>query len=519
MDLDPDAKTTTTTTTMKCEYDDDAIASMLSFEHPEQFSYELSVKGRPGTAAAGSPFYSQRHYPHRVMLVRQTALGFRYWLFPNAASAAWQVAQSARADRQWFFQIEAARPVYAYLDIDRRAAGSYSREQFHRACRHAVRLFARFVEAYYARQLWSHQHQGDDNVDEHWFLYDASTEHKWSMHAHSQRVQWDSVDELHTVVDAFLRWLRREHAVAPRGAAVHELFARDQCMIDGSVYTKRPFRLPYNRKSPHDDNVLYPLHAVRDDEQQRDILRGFVHPVVDSAEALVAVMLPTEAELRRVRAACANALRYEEFTPAADLTELARHVHELLRNAWPRAHARAHAELAPAPLEFADDAERQRVVELLCAHENASDEQDADARMTLLAQMAFCVEQALLVASRPAQLADFAERGARLLGDAMRRCGVSLRTLLDECELEWQCQCETAEQYCARWLSLELAADTDPSTVQAFLRLNSCDVPRFVCTLSDSFADFRRLTPGVFCVPENAITVDRLRLALADPLA
>lgn len=265
---------------------------------PCSFSLESAKKRKGGQPtpqwqiAQYSPYYDLGTYPERVMLCNTVPRQYTYWLLPGAEDAAVHVANSLASERQWLFCIESGRPVYAYMDLDR-PRDTIGMERFLELARLATTLFVHFIDAFYS---FSPLSRPDAFQDDTWYLYQACTPEKLSVHAHS-RILFASVDALNAVCIHFRAWL--EWRRSSGDASVQEMFYTRrrslECIIDFRVYTKRPFRLPLNRKDVSVQNYLVPVHSPSD--QVDEILRGFVHPW----ESDLPVPLPHPDELTRIR--------------------------------------------------------------------------------------------------------------------------------------------------------------------------------------------------------------------------
>lgn len=443
------------------------------FTHPVSFPFEFAKQNRELPHASSSPFYHLADYPRRVMLVLHRGRGFSYWLFPDADSAAWQVANSARADRQWYFQIEADRPVFPFMDFDRKPSRHYTAVRFEAACRLITVLFGGFVNAYFARRVWI-------GTADDWRFYCATTDKKFSMHAHAQCVLFANASELQAVIASFLRWLQHCRDWAPTGQIATELFHDGKCILDGAVYTKRPFRLPYNRKTSNEQNFLLPLQpgATQDD----DIRWGFIHPIETPAGMSA---LPTQADLRRVRSACANALRFDAF-PAVWGDDARALLEQLLKRASANVLDAVPADSLELEVDLSDAAFRRR----------------------LLLYTAMECERMLL---HDAILPDCAQ----LLSRAVERCRESVT--------EWatiKVCCVHTDDLCA----LQTLNTVEPFVASAHLFLLSANKTELDCGQISQCAlmpieELRRHSANVFLVPENAVTVDCMRIALNDPFS
>lgn len=199
-----------------------------------------------------------------------------YVLAPSADAAVALVCQTSPADRCFFFLIEPSRPVYAYIDFDAPRAAFASYRSFRTMVLDAVGAFCRFVEALYCRK-----------TDCQWQLFEACTDVKWSMHAHSTLV-FESVATLGDVVRRFVDAARADlRYVNPRLAP---LFAGDACFLDTSVCTSRPFRLPWCCKARGVANHLRPLAPAA--AMADDVAAGFIHPTTAAAAPIVALGAP-----------------------------------------------------------------------------------------------------------------------------------------------------------------------------------------------------------------------------------
>ena len=257
------------------------------------------------------------HVVGREVLAIATAKGqFNYMLPPSAADAAFLVAAAGATDRHMFYVIEAARPVYAYLDFDCCEVACYTADTWAAAVLRCTALFGHFVDALFL---------GGAPSPHEWRFYDASTAVKWSAHAHS-RTLFASVAELAGVVARFMTWLRLRRAA--RDPAVKPLFFRRRtgraCIMDGAVYTERPFRLPLNRKKHDADNWLRPAYGTAPLASQLDeVAVGFIHP----PHGADVVPLPTVDTLLTMRRRLASVLRAPGDTSAL--------IDAALRAVWP----------------------------------------------------------------------------------------------------------------------------------------------------------------------------------------
>ena len=267
---------------------------------PCSFSLE-SAKHRKGThppplwqVAQHSSYYDLGVYPDRVMLCNTVPHQYTYWLLPNAEDAAVHVASSLAAERQWLFCIENGRPVYAYMDLDRPCDATVSVARFIELAQLATTLFVRFIDALYG---FSPLARPDAFQDDEWHYYQACTDAKLSVHAHS-RILFASIDVLGAVVAHFRTWLEWRRTSGDQ--SVQELFYTRrralECIVDFRVYTKRPFRLPLNRKDVAVQNYLRPVHPPLA-SQVDEILRGFIHPWTPN----LPTPLPHPDELTRIR--------------------------------------------------------------------------------------------------------------------------------------------------------------------------------------------------------------------------
>jgi hypothetical protein len=236
-------------------------------------------------------YYDREKYPRRVVLASTVPRAMTYWLFPNAESA--RRCVQASLDTCWFRYIEDndSLATYAYFDMDRPyGEGGFAkriakqdeqfraaREQFIQAAKLAVAYFQCFVDALFTgrtRVVAPSSYHGE------WHFYDASTPEKLSMHAHST-MRFASVKELGSVVTRFVDMLRALHErndplVAPLFFYNTEKKRhRWACIIDTSVYTSRPFRLPYQRKDCSRHNYLMPLCPL--ESVDADLKMAFVH--------------------------------------------------------------------------------------------------------------------------------------------------------------------------------------------------------------------------------------------------
>jgi hypothetical protein len=232
-----------------------------------------------------------------VLAIAMPGGHFNYLLPPSAADAAFLVAAAGATDRHLFYVIEAARPVYAYLDFDCAEVARYTPDTWAAAVRQCAALFGFFVDALFLGGAPAHE----------WRFYDASTSTKWSAHAHS-RTLFASVSELAGVVARFMTWLRLRRAA--RDPAVKPLFFRRRsgraCIMDGAVYTERPFRLPLNRKQHDAHNWLRPAYGTAPLATHNDeVAVGFIHP----PHGADATPLPTIDALLTMRRRLVAALR------------------------------------------------------------------------------------------------------------------------------------------------------------------------------------------------------------------
>jgi len=300
---------------------------------PCSFSLERATARRSkpvdaATVAASSPYYDLTAYPERVVLASVVPAIYTYWIFPSAAEASEFVANSMMHERLWFFCIEKKRPVFAYMDFDRPSAGQ-SVGSFVGATRRAVALFCCYVTATYGFSAV----RDDDTYDGSWWFYESCTADKLSIHAHS-RMAFVDVDALSQVAKGFQRWLVVLHEADDR--RTHGLFfvtkrGAQKCIVDFAVYTKRPFRLPLNRKGVDARNYLRPLE--RSSLSQVDhILRGFIHPFDGCRPRL---MLPSPSELMRVRSLQPDPMAVHSIADASrELSLYVRKAYQLPATAW-----------------------------------------------------------------------------------------------------------------------------------------------------------------------------------------
>ena len=249
--------------------------------------------------ASQSPYYDRVAYPERVLLCTNALTQYTYWLFPTAEDAAIHVANSIVDSRQWFFCIEQQRTAFFYMDFDRDPGMGVA--EFLLLVRRGAALFCCFVDALYGFTPASRPIEMAQ-----WWFYQACTATKLSAHAHS-RIAFANVEVMREVMARFRAWMDWR---CEQGDTDMERFyfakrskgkpTKRTCMIDFAVYTKRPFRLPLNRKNTNTYNYLQPVEPDASVGQVEEILRGFIHPH-ENEDALNP--LPHPDELVRIRSA------------------------------------------------------------------------------------------------------------------------------------------------------------------------------------------------------------------------
>jgi hypothetical protein len=323
--------------------------------------------------AERSPYYDRALFPRRVLLAasarkverdRHWHVKFTFAIADSPETAAHFIASCSAYDRQWYYVVEKDRPVHAYADFDlahdATDAEKYTRESFLEMARDMIARFERFTAAWYS--LADLDSYGAAAAEWRWF--DASTSRKHSLHAHS-RLLFPSVDTYNEVVTAFLRYLlwaeRYEGATLTRcfftRAGVRFL------VMDTSVYTKRPFRTPYSRKTWDDSNWLLPLDGRHRRDQVDDLLWCMPHALEPGERAL-----PTAKQVRKTRKRCAVALLLAP--PRADLYALAQDLHDLLVSVW------RSGNLGPAQAceqWFKSDRQEERATRAFCSREPSDD--------------------------------------------------------------------------------------------------------------------------------------------------
>lgn len=411
--------------------------------------------------------------PGRVVLATAAYTGYTYYLPPSHDAALFVVAASPAIDRQWFYMIEAARPVYAFLDFDCGAVAAYTADSWAAAVRLCAVLFAGFAAATFMARCDT----------EPWRFYDASTPSKWSAHAHS-RIVFASIADLHDVAARFFTWLRRRHAA--RDPLVAPLFfassrAPAACIVDHSVYTERPFRLPLNRKSLGAQNYLQPAYGTAPlPTPQDEIAAGFLHPPPDTPT------LPPYASVVAARRTITAALR-----PVGDLSA---QIDEAIRGVWT-------GDTATLPLE-------QDTLDIAPA-----------TRRALVSTVGAFIEVSALQVYRGAPLtawdgrAQLVSAAATMVPDLVGALAGTI-TNLDVCVV-------TADFLLAyafvvlilrphAWLA---AASTD---LDAWLAADEHTLPP-AFDAPAAFDALRRDAPVVLPVPENAITLDCMILTDHSP--
>lgn len=418
---------------------------------------------------------SEWHVPGRIVLAAATQAHFTYYLPPSRDAALFLVASSPIVDRQWFYVIEANKPVYAYLDFDCDTPGAYTAATWAAAVQRCAVLFAGFVAATFLCP---------SNTDG-WRFYDASTERKWSAHAHS-RIVFASIADMREVAQRFCAWLRRRHAESdPLVAPLFFVSRRSPaaCIVDGSVYTERPFRLPLNRKAINVANYLQPAYGTQPYESMLDeINAGFLHPSPDTPT------LPPFSAIVAARRDITAALR-----PVGDSSA---QVDAAIRAVW-----RGPADVPPI---VQDPAEITPAT-----------------RRALMSVAGGFIEAAALQLYRDAPLSEWDGRTQVLLAASsmvpdlvgvLADIGgiVNLNVCVKTTDFR------LAHAFVALILRTHawIAAGTD--NVDAWLAAGECVLPDGL-DVAAAFDALRRDAPSVLPVPENAVTLDCMKLATHSP--
>lgn len=273
---------------MQCASPELVYSRAAVMDGPACFTFlELPAACRRGTHPAEPSEWVKAHTaachefygaPGTVMLASTTPRPMTYWLMPNERRALWTAAHSPRSALQFFYMIEAGRPVTLYCDFDAPGHVYSTAAEFRDAVLLCCSYLARFLDALYGCRLHRRHYDG------RWRLFEANVAAgparaaKWSMHVHT-RLVFEDVHVLNGVMQRFVALLRSGlRTVDPR---LRRLFysrrgVADECVMDDRVYNARPFRLPLNRKSGALNNFLRPLEP---DARPEDTVRwGFVHP-------------------------------------------------------------------------------------------------------------------------------------------------------------------------------------------------------------------------------------------------
>ena len=411
--------------------------------------------------------------PGRIVLASANDTRFTYWLLPDRPSALFCLASLPAIERQWFYMIEADRPIYAYLDFDCGATAAYTADSWAAAVRLCAVLFTGFVAATYARFV----------SDAGWRFYDASTDSKWSAHAHS-RIVFANVADLKDAATRFHAWLRCRRAA--RDPLVMPLFfARRNdaaCIFDHAVYTERPFRLPLNRKKLSATNFLRPAYGTPPlASQQEEIGVGFLHPDDPATPTL-----PRLADLLAARRRITAILR-----PVGDISA---QIDAAVRAVWT-------GELDAPPIV-------QEPVQVMPAM-----------RRALISAAGGIIEIAAFHMHRGEPLSNWDGRAAVLqTAQAMLpdMIGSLAGTLfpLDVCVVTSDFTLAFAFValilYANAWLA-DGAADID-----AWMAADGHAMPEGFAAAA-AFDALRRDAPAVLPIPENAVTVDCMCLAARSP--
>lgn len=442
-----------------------------------------------GAIAAYSPFYSRVDYPDRVVLASTTPSMYCYTICDSPESTVRMIASCPPCDRQWFYYLEKDRPVYAYADFDLAVEDNhagFTRPTFLACARDLISRFEHFTAAWYS--LVSLDAYNDGGGEWRWF--DATTDEKFSLHAHSHLL-FPDVATLNTVVQAFreyLLWAEQYDAAAltrcffstPKQPSLRRL------IMDTNVYNKRPFRTPYSRKHLRTNAYLLPLCL---DADQMDDLRWCMPHAVDPD----APVLPTADAVYETRRLCALALLPTSF-PRADLIALARDLHALLVSVW----------------RFGDTGGAVACSQLFTAPEH-------EARAT----HTFCTADA-----------DIRARALWLgvVGELIIVLGLHMHAPLNKCSARERLISETetlfdgAHSLTALAATLDVANDDrlpadavvrDFSLALAFARAHMPHVSNAVT--ADEWRSFCTAAPSFLPVPDCAKTLAQMRLAHRDP--
>jgi len=454
----------------------------------------------PASIASNSPYYDLTAYPARVVLATTSPVPYTYWIFSSAEAAAIHVANSVPSQRQWFFFVEPARPVFAYLDFDRPPSKEMSRDKFFRVAQLGVAYFCLFVDAFYSFCVVdAGVYSGE------WWFYSACTDRKLSIHAHS-RMAFVSVDALSAVMEKFRAWLawlngQGDACVAPLFFTTRGVHAK--CTIDYTVYTKRPFRLPLNRKDKEQQNYLLPLQNSAS-SQVEEILRGFIHPYKD---CMPECALPHPNELLRVRS-----LRPVNIAPSLDA--LSSCICTFIRQTYATPTWREFGQLMDDP---------DAVCNALCGN-------NADRRVynEVMSIVGYIVERAFLV-DIP-RMSDFSQRSFVLdvAWEVLHGAGVSRRARLSTYAQHGGIEWESDDSDCPlddfmlqqAFVSLELRKHAffhdRPPSLAAFVARKT---QHRVCVPPDRADEFRLASPSFLPIPLGQIPLACMHLCLVSPFS
>jgi hypothetical protein len=422
------------------------------------------------------------HVPGREVIASVAPSGhFFYMLPPSVDDALFLVAAAGIYDRHLFYMIERDRPVYAFLDFDCQQPDAFTPDSWAAAVRRGIVLFSCFVDALFTRHI----------AEPGWRMYDASTDTKWSAHAHS-RILFASVRELRDVISRFCVWLHAHKALAApfffrKPPSARTGVSGIGCIIDSSVYTERPFRLPLNRKKVGIDNWLRPAYGTAPLAAAIDEIRvGFIHPPAGAAVE----PLPTIEAVLDVRRTLLATLR----TPAADASA---QIDAALHGVWrPPPLATEHTtQTDAAAMSGAERSLASGLIEMAALHHFRGRPLSEWPQRTQVVEVA----------------REWAGSMLRVAAAQVQLDGVALEPAADEAEL---CR---AFGFVALVLRAPAWTDAPDVDINAWLdgHCGAC-VPAAIDQAA-AWTAWRREAHQTLLLPENAIMLDCLRLTDASP--